>query len=151
MPRSCRCGVGRGKERCRSWRALVASHIVTIQWACADGAMGWLFGGVAQDIFAQDPLVAIDQRVVLFIAQHHTSALDSGASAIAFLSNSWWMLFGRSCRNRLGARGQLDTLDHNCACSGWRVWPGIGTAITLLDVFTPCATARAGTRLQGVP
>ncbi len=58
----------------------------------AIGAMAWLFGGVAQDIFAQDPLVAIDQRVVLCIAQHHTSALDSVASAIAFLSNSWWML-----------------------------------------------------------
>src|SRR5713226_6715427 len=55
--------------------------------------LAWLFSGVTQDIFAQDPLVAIDQRVVLFIAQHHTSALDSVASAIGFLSNSWWMLF----------------------------------------------------------
>jgi undecaprenyl-diphosphatase len=56
-------------------------------------ALAWLFGGVTQDIFAQDPLVYIDQRVALFIAPHHTSALDSVASAIAFLSNSWWMLF----------------------------------------------------------
>jgi undecaprenyl-diphosphatase len=56
-------------------------------------ALAWLFGGVTQDIFAQDPLVRIDRRVALFIAQHHTSALDSVASAIAFLSNSWWMLF----------------------------------------------------------
>jgi membrane protein DedA with SNARE-associated domain len=56
-------------------------------------ALAWLFGGVTQDIFAQDPLVYIDQRVALFIAQHHTSALDSVASAIAFLSNLWWMLF----------------------------------------------------------
>ncbi len=55
-------------------------------------ALAWLFGGVTQDIFAQDPLVAVDQRVALFIAQHHTSALDSVASAIAFLSDSWWML-----------------------------------------------------------
>jgi membrane protein DedA with SNARE-associated domain len=56
-------------------------------------ALAWLFGGVTQDIFAQDPLVAVDQRVARFIAQHHTSALDSVASAIAFFSNSWWMLF----------------------------------------------------------
>jgi undecaprenyl-diphosphatase len=56
-------------------------------------ALAWLFGGVTQDIFAQDPLVVVDQKVALFIAQHHTFALDSVASAIAFLSNSWWMLF----------------------------------------------------------
>ena len=56
-------------------------------------ALAWLFGSVTQDIFAQDPLVHVDQRVALFIAQHHTSALDSVASAIAFLGNSWWMLF----------------------------------------------------------
>ena len=56
-------------------------------------ALAWLFGSITQDIFAQDPLVTVDQRVALFIAQHHTSALDSVASAIAFLSNSWWTLF----------------------------------------------------------
>jgi membrane protein DedA with SNARE-associated domain len=56
-------------------------------------ALVWLFGGVTQDIFAQDPLVAVDRRVALFIAQHRTAALDSVASAIAFLSNPWWMLF----------------------------------------------------------
>jgi hypothetical protein len=56
-------------------------------------ALAWLFGGVTQDIFAQDPLVAVDQRVARFIAKHHTSALDSVAFAFAFLSNSWWMLF----------------------------------------------------------
>jgi membrane protein DedA with SNARE-associated domain len=56
-------------------------------------AMAWLFGAITQDIFAQDPLVAIDQRVAVFLAQHHTSALDSVASVIAFLSSSWWMLF----------------------------------------------------------
>ena len=47
---------------------------------------------MSQDIFAQDPLVHVDQRVALFIAQHQTLALDSIASAIAFFSNSWWML-----------------------------------------------------------
>jgi hypothetical protein len=56
-------------------------------------AMAWLFGAITQDIFAQDPLVAIDQRVAVFLAQHHTSALDSVASVIAFLSSSWWTLF----------------------------------------------------------
>jgi membrane protein DedA with SNARE-associated domain len=56
-------------------------------------AMVWLFGAITQDIFAQDPLVAIDQRVAVFLAQHHTSALDSVASVISFLSSSWWMLF----------------------------------------------------------
>ena len=56
-------------------------------------ALAWLFGSITQDIFAQDPLVAIDRSVGLFIAQHHTSALDSVVSVIAFLSNSWWMLF----------------------------------------------------------
>ncbi len=56
-------------------------------------ALAWLFGGVTQDIFAQDPLVRIDQRVALLIAQYHTSTLDSVASATAFLSNLWWLLF----------------------------------------------------------
>jgi len=56
-------------------------------------SFAWLFGGVTQDIFAQDPLVHVDQRVALFVAQHHTFALDSVASAVAFLSNAWWLLF----------------------------------------------------------
>jgi undecaprenyl-diphosphatase len=56
-------------------------------------ALAWLFGGVTQDIFAQDPLVHVDRRVALFISEHHTSALDSVASVTVFLSNSWWMLF----------------------------------------------------------
>jgi membrane protein DedA with SNARE-associated domain len=57
------------------------------------GALAWLFGGVTQDIFAQDPLVHVDRRVALFISEHHTSVLDSVASVTVFLRNSWWMLF----------------------------------------------------------
>jgi membrane-associated protein len=115
-------------------------------------ALAWLFGGVTQDIFAQDPLVHVDQRVALFIAQHQTLALDSIASAIAFFSNSWWMLLLVAVAAiGLCARTRLDALDYSGACSGWRIQPGIGTAVSFLDVYAACATVRAGTRLHGYP
>ncbi len=55
-------------------------------------AMTWLFGGVAQDIFAQDPLVKIDRLVAAFVAGHHTPALNSVTAAAAFLGGAWAML-----------------------------------------------------------
>lgn len=51
-------------------------------------AMAWLFGGVTQDIFAQDPLVQVDRFVAVFIAHHRTPALDSVMAAAAVLGSA---------------------------------------------------------------
>jgi membrane protein DedA with SNARE-associated domain len=56
------------------------------------GALAWLFGGVVQDIFAQDPLVRVDRTVALFIAEHRTAALDSVMAVPAFFGNAWWLV-----------------------------------------------------------
>ncbi len=53
------------------------------------GALAWLFGGVVQDIFAQDPLVRVDRMVALLVARHHTPALDSALAAPIFLGGAW--------------------------------------------------------------
>ena len=46
----------------------------------AIGAMAWLFGGVTQDIFAQDPLVHVDRTVASIVASHRSVA--AGAKLI---------------------------------------------------------------------
>jgi len=56
------------------------------------GALAWLFGGVVQDIFAQDPLVRVDRVVALFIAHRRTATLDSLMAVPAFLGSTWWMI-----------------------------------------------------------
>jgi undecaprenyl-diphosphatase len=50
--------------------------------------MAWLFGGIAQDIFAQDPLVHVDLSVVRLFQGLRTEALDSIAAAILFLGKT---------------------------------------------------------------
>ena len=57
----------------------------------AVGAMAWLFGGVTQDIFAQDPLVRVDRIVAEVIARHRTADLDTFMMAPNFLGNPWWL------------------------------------------------------------
>lgn len=57
------------------------------------GATAWLFGGVAQDIFAQDPLVHVDRAVASVIANHRTADLDSLMVVLHLLGNSWWLIF----------------------------------------------------------
>jgi membrane protein DedA with SNARE-associated domain len=56
------------------------------------GALAWLFGGVVQDIFAQDPLVRVDRVVALFVAHHRSLTLDSIMAVLAFLGGAWWMI-----------------------------------------------------------
>jgi hypothetical protein len=58
----------------------------------AIGALAWLFGGIAQDIFAQDPLVHIDRGVAIFLAQRRTPALDGVMAVPAFLSDPRWLV-----------------------------------------------------------
>ncbi len=58
----------------------------------AIGALAWLFGGIAQDIFAQDPLVHVDWSVALFLAQHRTSSLDAFMTVPALLSDPRWLV-----------------------------------------------------------
>ena len=58
----------------------------------AVGGLAWLFGSVAQDISAQDPLVRVDRAIALFIASHRSSDLDSFMAGFAFLSDARWML-----------------------------------------------------------
>lgn len=55
------------------------------------GGLAWLFGGVVQDIFAQDPLVRVDRVVALFIAHHRTATLASLMAVPAFLGSTWSM------------------------------------------------------------
>ncbi len=50
------------------------------------GAMTWLFGGIVQDIFAQDPLVRVDRIVVAVLAHVRTPAFDAVMAAAGFLS-----------------------------------------------------------------
>ena len=56
-------------------------------------ALTWLFGGVTQDIFAQDPLVHVDRTVASVIAKHRTADLDAFMFVTNFLGNSWWLIF----------------------------------------------------------
>jgi len=58
----------------------------------AIGAMAWLFGGVTQDIFAQDPLVHVDRTVASIVARHRTADLDTFMVVPNFLGNSWWLI-----------------------------------------------------------
>jgi membrane protein DedA with SNARE-associated domain len=52
-------------------------------------ALAWLFGGVVQDIFAQDPLVRVDRGIALFLAAHRTAALDLVMAGPIFLGKPW--------------------------------------------------------------
>ncbi len=55
------------------------------------GAMMWLFGGIVQDIFAQDPLVRVDRVVAAIIAHARTPAFDSAMAAAGWLSAPAWL------------------------------------------------------------
>jgi undecaprenyl-diphosphatase len=55
-------------------------------------ALAWLFGGVVQDIVAQDPLVRVDQIVATFIAAHRTPALDYVMATPIFLGKPWALI-----------------------------------------------------------
>jgi membrane protein DedA with SNARE-associated domain len=59
----------------------------------AVGAMAWIFGGVTQDIFAQDPLVRVDRMVAGIIANHRNADLDAFVAVLKFLGSSWWLIF----------------------------------------------------------
>jgi len=59
----------------------------------AIGAMAWLFGGVTQDIFAQDPLVHVDRAVASIVASHRTADLDALMIVPELLGNLWWLIF----------------------------------------------------------
>ncbi|MHB8383104.1 MAG: VTT domain-containing protein [Candidatus Binataceae bacterium] len=59
----------------------------------AIGAMAWLFGGVTQDIFAQDPLVHVDRAVASIVASHRTADLDAFMIVPQLLGNLWWLIF----------------------------------------------------------
>jgi membrane protein DedA with SNARE-associated domain len=59
----------------------------------ATAVLAWLFGGVTQDIYAQDPLVAVDRMVGAVIARHHAPALDTLAFVLNLLSDPRWLAF----------------------------------------------------------
>lgn len=58
----------------------------------AIGATAWLFGGIAQDIFAQDPLVRVDEIVASAVAAHRTASLDAFMIVPGVLGNTWWLV-----------------------------------------------------------
>lgn len=47
----------------------------------------WLFGGIVQDVFAQDPLVRVDRIVAVIIANFHNPTFDAVMSGAGFLTN----------------------------------------------------------------
>jgi membrane protein DedA with SNARE-associated domain len=55
----------------------------------AVAATSWLFGGIVQDIFAQDPLVHIDRLVAAAIARHRTADLDVLMVGPKLLADTW--------------------------------------------------------------
>ncbi|MGH7932353.1 MAG: hypothetical protein ACREQN_04200, partial [Candidatus Binataceae bacterium] len=70
----------------------------------AIGAAAWLFGGVVQDIFAQDPLVHVDRMVASVLANHRTADLDAFMIVPRFLGNSWWLIFAVAVAAGFSAR-----------------------------------------------
>jgi len=55
------------------------------------GAMMWLFGGIVQDIFAQDPLVRVDRVVAAIITHARAPAFDCAMVAAGWLSAPAWL------------------------------------------------------------
>jgi membrane protein DedA with SNARE-associated domain len=55
------------------------------------GSLAWLFGGIVQDIFAQDPLVRVDRIITLFIEQRRTPTLDALMMVPGLLSDPRWL------------------------------------------------------------
>jgi membrane protein DedA with SNARE-associated domain len=53
----------------------------------ATAGLAWLFVGVAQDIYAQDPLVAVDRMVGSVVARHHAPGVDALAVILNLLSD----------------------------------------------------------------
>lgn len=58
----------------------------------AVAATGWLFGGIVQDIFAQDPLVRIDRLVAVVIARHRTPDLDAIMAGPRMFGSTWYLV-----------------------------------------------------------
>lgn len=58
----------------------------------AIGAMAWLFGGLTQDIFSQDPLVHVDRTVASIVASHRSADLDAFMVVPHLLGNLWWLI-----------------------------------------------------------
>jgi undecaprenyl-diphosphatase len=50
--------------------------------------MAWVFGAIAQDIFAQDPLVHVDLSILRLFQGLRTEALESIAAAILFIGKT---------------------------------------------------------------
>jgi VTT domain len=101
------------------------------------GAMAWLLGGVAQDIFAQDPLVRVDQMVAIFVARHHTAALDSVTAAASLAGGTWAMVVVVG----LTAAALAYAGEYLLALAALPVWGGaygVGLALRgLFSLFTP--------------
>jgi membrane protein DedA with SNARE-associated domain len=99
--------------------------------------MAWLFGGVAQDIFAQDPLVRVDRFVAIFIAHHRTPALDSVMAAAEFIGGAWATLaVAAITAAALAYAGEK--LLALAALPMWAGAYGVGFALQVLfSLFTP--------------
>ena len=48
---------------------------------------GWWFGGIAQDLIATDPLIAVDHRLSAWFDQHSTQAVTRMAEVITFIGS----------------------------------------------------------------
>jgi undecaprenyl-diphosphatase len=103
------------------------------------GALAWLFGGVVQDIFAQDPLVRVDRVVALFVTQHRTAALDAAMAVPTSISTVWSM----SVVVALAAAGLAYAGEKTLALAALPILGsayGIGLALqALFSLFSPAA------------
>jgi membrane protein DedA with SNARE-associated domain/membrane-associated phospholipid phosphatase len=52
-------------------------------------AAAWLFGGIAQDVLAGDPLTAVDRHLALWLHDHTTPPVDEVMWAISFVGSLW--------------------------------------------------------------
>jgi undecaprenyl-diphosphatase len=54
-------------------------------------AAGWVFGGIAQDVIAGDPLTVIDRHVAVWLHRHATPALTAVMKCITVLGSGVWV------------------------------------------------------------
>ncbi len=54
---------------------------------------GWWFGGIAEDLLATDPLIAVDHRLALWFNQHATPAVARLAEAVSLAGSPGLLIF----------------------------------------------------------
>lgn len=109
--------------------------------------LAWLFGGVVQDIFAQDPLVRIDKVVATFVAAHRTAALDAVMITPVFLGTPWALIVVAALTTAGLARGGERVMALAAvpiAASAYSVGIGLRSLFTLFSPAVPASRVVHG-------